>query len=98
MRDVLPNVLPTVIIFVPLLLAQSILLESSLSFLGAGVQPPDPSWGTMMGDGIRLLPGAIQLTVVPGIFVALTALSINVLGDGVRDALDPHRQVKVKVK
>lgn len=95
-RDILPNVLPTVIVFIPLLLAQSILLESSLSFLGAGVQPPNPSWGTMIGDGVRMLPGAIQLTLVPGIMIALTALSINVLGDGVRDALDPYRQLKVK--
>jgi peptide/nickel transport system permease protein len=95
-RDVLPNVAPTVIVFIPLILAQAILLESSLSFLGAGVQPPNPSWGTMIGDGVRMLPGAIQLTLVPGAFIALTALSINVLGDGVRDALDPHRQLKVK--
>jgi peptide/nickel transport system permease protein len=93
--EILPNVATTVIVFVPLILANSILLEAALSFLGAGVQQPNPSWGTMIGDGIRLIPAAIHLTLVPGIMLVLAVLGINVFGDGVRDALDPRSQVKV---
>jgi peptide/nickel transport system permease protein len=79
-----------VIVFVPLMVANAILLEAGLSYLGAGVQPPNPSWGTMISDGIDLLPSSIHLTLVPGLMLVLAVLGINVLGDGVRDALDPR--------
>jgi peptide/nickel transport system permease protein len=94
--EILPNVISTVIVFIPLILANAILLEAGLSFLGAGVQAPNPSWGTMIGDGIRLIPSAIHLTIVPGLMLVLTVLGVNVFGDGVRDALDPRATVRIE--
>jgi peptide/nickel transport system permease protein len=94
--EILPNLSSTIIVFVPLILANAILLEAALSYLGAGVQAPNASWGTMISDGIRLIPAAIHLTLAPGIMLVLTVLGINVFGDGVRDALDPRSQVKVR--
>ena len=93
--EILPNLASTIIVFFPLILANSILLEAGLSYLGAGVQAPAPSWGTMISDGIHLIPAAIHLTLVPGIMLVLAVLGINVFGDGVRDALDPRSQVRV---
>jgi peptide/nickel transport system permease protein len=93
--EVLPNVASTLIVFVPLAMANAILLEAGLSYLGAGVQPPNPSWGTMIADGIQLLPSAIHLTLVPGLMLVLAVLGINVFGDGVRDALDPHSPIRL---
>ena len=93
--EVLPNVASTLIVFVPLTIANAILLEAGLSYLGAGVQPPNPSWGTMIADGIQLLPSAIHLTLVPGAMLVLAVLGINVFGDGVRDALDPHSPIRL---
>jgi peptide/nickel transport system permease protein len=87
--EVLPNLASTIVVFVPLIVANAILLEAGLSYLGAGVQDPSPSWGTMIADGIRLIPGALHLVLVPGAMLLLTVLSINVFADGVRDALDP---------
>jgi peptide/nickel transport system permease protein len=94
--EVLPNLASTIIVLVPLMLANSILLEASLSFLGAGVQAPNPSWGTMIGDGIRFIPAAIHTTLVPGIMLMLAVLGVNVLGDGVRDAFDPRARIRVE--
>jgi peptide/nickel transport system permease protein len=94
--EVLPNLASTIVVLVPLMLANSILLEASLSFLGAGVQPPHPSWGTMIGDGIRFIPAAIHTTLVPGIMLMLAVLGVNVLGDGVRDAFDPRARIRVE--
>ena len=65
-REIAPNVVSTLIVFVPLIVANAILTEAGLSYLGAGVQDPNPSWGTMISDGIRLIPSAIHLTLVPG--------------------------------
>src|SRR5579871_130279 len=93
--EILPNVVSTVIVFIPLILANSIVLEAGLSYLGAGVQPPNPSWGTMISDGIHLIPAAIHLTLVPGIMLVLCVLGINVFGDGVRDALDPRSKSRI---
>jgi peptide/nickel transport system permease protein len=93
--EVLPNLASTLIVFIPLMIANAILLEAGLSYLGAGVQPPNPSWGTMIADGIALLPGAIHLTLVPGAMLVLAVLGINVFGDGVRDALDPHSPIRL---
>jgi peptide/nickel transport system permease protein len=93
--EVLPNLASTLIVFIPLMIANAILLEAGLSYLGAGVQPPNPSWGTMIADGIALLPSAIHLTLVPGAMLVLAVLGVNVFGDGVRDALDPHSPIRL---
>ena len=93
--EILPNVASTIIVFIPLIVANAILLEAALSFLGAGVQPPNPSWGTMISEGVEQIPAAIHLVLVPGIMLVLTVLGINVFGDGVRDALDPRAKVRI---
>jgi peptide/nickel transport system permease protein len=93
--EILPNLSSTIIVFVPLILANAILLEAALSFLGAGVQPPNPSWGTMISDGVGTIPAAFHLVLVPGIMLVLAVLSINVFGDGLRDALDPRAKVRI---
>jgi peptide/nickel transport system permease protein len=95
-QEILPNIASSIIVFIPLMIANAILLEAALSFLGAGVQPPNPSWGTMIGDGIRLIPSAMHLTLIPGAMLVLAVLGINVFGDGVRDALDPRAQVRIE--
>jgi peptide/nickel transport system permease protein len=94
--EILPNLSSTIIVFVPLILANAILLEAGLSYLGAGVQPPSASWGTMISDGVHLIPAAIHLTIVPGVMLVLCVLGINVFGDGLRDALDPRAKVRVR--
>ncbi len=94
--ELLPNLASTILVFFPLLVANAILLEAALSFLGAGVQPPEPSWGTMLSDGVVLLSTAPHLTIVPGLMLVLTVLSLNVFGDGVRDALDPRAKVRLE--
>jgi peptide/nickel transport system permease protein len=94
--ELLPNLASTILVFIPLILANAILLEAGLSYLGAGVQPPSPSWGTMLSDGVVLLSTAPHLTIVPGLMLVLTVLSLNVFGDGVRDALDPRAKVRLE--
>jgi peptide/nickel transport system permease protein len=94
--EILPNLGSTIVVFVPLIIANAIILEASLSFLGAGVQPPSPSWGTMIGSGIQLITSAPHLVLVPGITLVLAVLGINVFGDGLRDALDPRAQVRIE--
>jgi peptide/nickel transport system permease protein len=94
--EVLPNLASTLLVFFTLLIANAVLLEAALSFLGAGVQPPNPSWGTMIDDGIDRIATAPHLTIVPGLMLVLTVLSLNVFGDGVRDALDPRAKVRLE--
>jgi peptide/nickel transport system permease protein len=94
--ELLPNLAPTILVFVPILVANSILLEGALSFLGAGVKAPDPSWGTMLADGVDLLTSAPHLTVVPGLMLVLTVLALNVVADGLRQALDPRAQIRLE--
>ena len=93
--EVLPNVVTTVIVFFPLMIATNMLIESALSFLGIGVQPPDASWGTIISDGQGLLYTRPWVAIAPGIAIATTVLCLNVLGDGVRDALDPRARLRV---
>jgi peptide/nickel transport system permease protein len=93
--EILPNVASTIIIFIPLILANAILLEAALSFLGAGVQAPNSSWGTMIGAGLQTFPGAFHTVLVPGVMLVLTVMSVNILGDGLRDALDPRSKAAV---
>jgi peptide/nickel transport system permease protein len=94
--EVLPNLSSTILVFFTLLIANAVLLEAALSFLGAGVRPPNPSWGTMINDGVERISTAPHLTIVPGAMLVLTVLSLNVFGDGVRDALDPHATVRLE--
>jgi peptide/nickel transport system permease protein len=94
--EVLPNLLSTILVFFTLLIANAILLEAGLSFLGAGVQPPEPSWGTMINEGVDRVATAAHLAIVPGVMLVLTVLSLNVFGDGVRDALDPRAKVRLE--
>jgi len=88
--DILPNVMTTVIVFFPLMIAIDMLTESALSFLSIGVQPPSASWGTIILDGQGLLYTRPTVALAPGIAIAVTVLALNVLGDGIRDALDPR--------
>jgi peptide/nickel transport system permease protein len=93
--EILPNLASTIVVFVPLILANAILLEAALTYLGAGVQPPNASWGTMISDGISTIPAAFHNVLAPGIMLVLTVLSINIFGDGLRDALDPRAKVRI---
>lgn len=95
LRDILPNVSTTLIVFVPLMLAINMLTESALSFLSIGVQPPDASWGTIIQDGQGLLYTRPWVALAPGLAIALTVLVLNVLGDGLRDALDPRSKIRI---
>jgi peptide/nickel transport system permease protein len=94
--EILPNVVSTVIVLLPLMIATNILTESALSFLGIGVQPPNVSWGTIISDGEDLLYTRPWVSIAPGIMIVLTVLALNVLGDGVRDALDPRAKLRVE--
>jgi peptide/nickel transport system permease protein len=94
--EILPNVASSVLVFFTLIIANNILTEAALSFLGAGVQPPNASWGTLISDGQTRLSTAPWLTLVPGIAIVLTVLSLNIFGDGLRDALDPRAKVRIE--
>jgi peptide/nickel transport system permease protein len=94
--EILPNVVSTVIVLLPLMIATTILTESALSFLGLGVQPPNVSWGSIISDGQDLLYTRPWVSMAPGIMIVLTVLAMNVLGDGVRDALDPRAKLRVE--
>jgi peptide/nickel transport system permease protein len=94
-REILPNISTTLIVFVPLMMAINILTESALSYLSIGVQPPDASWGTIIQDGQGLLYTRPIVSIAPGIAIVLTVIALNVLGDGLRDALDPRSKIKL---
>jgi len=94
--DVLPNIASTVLVFFTLIIATNILTEAGLSFLGAGVRPPDPSWGNMIASGQDQIQTAPWLALIPGIAIVLTVLSLNLFGDGLRDALDPRAKVRIE--
>ena len=89
LRHIIPNLLGPVIIYSTLTVPAVMLLESSLSFLGLGVQPPDSSWGSLINDGAEKMVSYPWLLIFPSIFFSLTLFSLNFLGDGLRDALDP---------
>jgi peptide/nickel transport system permease protein len=91
LRHVIPTTLPAVMVQATLGMAGAILAEAALSFLGLGVQPPTPSWGTMLNGGRLHLLDAPHLTVFPGAAIAILVLGFNFLGDGLRDVLDPKR-------
>jgi peptide/nickel transport system permease protein len=93
--EIMPNLSSTILVFIPLILANAILLEAALSYLGVGVEPPAPSWGNMISDGISTIPAAFHNVLVPGIMLVLCVMSINIFGDGLRDALDPRAKVRI---
>jgi peptide/nickel transport system permease protein len=90
LRHVLPNILPALLVQATLTIAAAIIAEASLSFLGLGQQPPAPSWGSMLNAAQRFLTTAPWMAVWPGLAIFLTVLSFNLVGDGLRDALDPR--------
>jgi peptide/nickel transport system permease protein len=89
-RHVLPNVLAPLIVQASVSLAFAILIEASLSYVGLGTQPPDPSWGTMLNEGRTYLETAPWMSIFPGFAIMVAVLGFNLLGDGLRDVLDPH--------
>lgn len=89
LRHLIPNALGPIIVYTTLTIPNVILLEAFISFLGLGVQPPMPSWGTLINDGAKLMEENPWLLVFPGLCLSLTLFSLNFLGDGLRDALDP---------
>jgi len=91
-RHVLPNVLGPIIVLASLAVGNIIILESALSFLGLGVQPPAPSWGGMLADGRAYIRNYPHMAIAPGVLISLTVLAFNLLGDGLRDALDPRQR------
>ena len=93
--EILPNLTSTIVVFFPILVANAILLEAALSFLGAGVRPPEPSWGNMISVGVDRIVTAPHLAIAPGIMLMLTVLSLNAFGDGVREAFDPRAKLRI---
>lgn len=93
-KEILPNVAPSIIVFLPLMVAFNMLTESALSFLSIGVQPPNASWGTIINDGLGLLYSRPAVALAPGIMIVITAISLNILGDGARDAFDPKARLR----
>ncbi|HKO37868.1 MAG TPA: ABC transporter permease [Solirubrobacterales bacterium] len=88
--EILPNLASTIIVFFTLMIANAMIFEAGLSFLGAGVQPPNSSWGAMITTGVELLKVQPLLAIIPGAMIMLTVLSLNIVGDALRDALDPR--------
>jgi peptide/nickel transport system permease protein len=94
--DLLPNIMSSVLVFFTLIIANNIVLEAALSFLGAGVQDPTPSWGKLIAQGRDLIVTRPGLALAPGVAIIITVLSLNIFGDGLRDALDPRAKVRVE--
>ena len=94
LRHILPNILPTIIVLAALSTAGTILLEAGLSYLGIGVPPPAPSWGSMIADGQPYFVASPHIVIAPGMAIVLTVLGFNLLGQGLQDAFDPHKKQK----
>ena len=94
LRHVLPNVLPTLTVLITLRVGSILLAVSGLSFIGLGAQPPEPEWGALLAEGRDYAQQAWWLTFFPGAAIAATVFALNLLGDGLRDLLDPNLQVK----
>ena len=90
LRHLFPNVVPTLIVLFSLSIPEAIMWESSLSFLGVGVQPPEASWGLLVAKGKEYLFAAPLVAIMPGVAILITVLAFNFIGDGMRDALDPY--------
>jgi peptide/nickel transport system permease protein len=91
-RHILPQLVPTIIVWGTLGIATNVMLEASLSYLGIGVQPPTPSWGGMIQQGQSFYRTAPWLVIFPGLAIMVTIFAFNLLGDGLRDALDPSQR------
>jgi len=89
-REILPNIMAPLMVEAAVAFAYAVLLESALSFLGLGAQPPDPSWGNMLSTGRGFMAQAPWLSIVPGMAMFICVLGFNLLGDGLRDVTDPH--------
>ena len=89
---ILPNILPALLVQATLSIAAAIIAEAALSFLGLGQQPPAPSWGSMLNSAQRFLTNAPWMAIWPGLAIFLVVLSFNLVGDGLRDALDPRQR------
>lgn len=89
-REIIPNCMAPIIVQATLSVASAILSTASLSFIGLGVQPPSPEWGAMLSSGRNYLRDAVHITLFPGLAIVITILALNLLGDGLRDALDPR--------
>jgi peptide/nickel transport system permease protein len=94
-RHILPNALGPTVVQGTFVFAYAILAESSLSYLGLGIPPPAPSWGNMLNDGRLFMQNAPWIVIFPGIAIFLAVLGVNLLGDGLRDALDPRMDVRI---
>lgn len=90
LREILPNIIAPLLVEAAVAFSYAILLESALSFLGLGAQPPEPSWGNMLNTGRGFMAQSAMLSLAPGLAIFLTVLGFNFIGDGLRDALDPH--------
>ncbi|MBA7500072.1 Glutathione transport system permease protein GsiD [subsurface metagenome] len=93
LRYILPNVMPSIIVITTLALPSAILLTSSLGFLGLGAQPPLPDWGVILSDGIPYIRKAPWITIFPGLAIVYTVLGFNLIGEGLRDILDPKLKI-----
>jgi ABC-type dipeptide/oligopeptide/nickel transport system permease subunit len=89
LKDILPNIIGPIIVYATLSLGEAILGSATLSFLGLGAQPPIPEWGAMLNEAQRFIRIAPNLSIFPGIAILMTVLGFNLLGDGIRDILDP---------
>ncbi|WP_026341760.1 ABC transporter permease [Actinomadura atramentaria] len=89
-RELLPNLVAPILVYATLLIPTNILFEASLSFLGVGISPPTPAWGSMLTDAIRTYQIAPYFVVIPGLAIFVTVMAFNLFGDGLRDALDPR--------
>jgi ABC-type dipeptide/oligopeptide/nickel transport system permease subunit len=96
LSHVIPNFVAPVVVYATLFMANAIMMEAALSFLGLGVQPPTPSWGEMISSGRNLLMVAPHVATLPGLAIMLAVLGFNLLGDGLRDALDPKMKTPLK--
>lgn len=92
-RHILPNTLSPLIVQIAVSLSYAILIESALSYLGVGVQPPTPSWGTILNEGKQFLPISPWISLFPGLFIMLSVLGLNFVSDGLRDYLDPRLRI-----
>lgn len=89
-REIMPNIVAPLLVEAAVAFSYAILLESALSFLGLGAQPPEPTWGNMLNTGRGFMAQSAMLSIAPGMAIFLTVLGFNFIGDGLRDALDPH--------
>jgi ABC-type dipeptide/oligopeptide/nickel transport system permease subunit len=89
-REILPNLVAPIVVYTTLIIPQNILLEAALSYLGVGINPPQASWGEMIAEATPIFNTAWWYFTFPGVALVLTVLAFNLLGDGVRDALDPR--------